>query len=120
MYSGSNQYATSTSNAVNEVVGSGQFIDSTMTWDSVTRYYEVYVPVTAPANPAMLLMLHGTQNKGTAQEIISLNWGWQSVADAYGFILVKPASTYNSTSGQWNWNALYMDEAFTQDEVGSA
>ena len=119
VYSGSNQYATSTSNAVNEVVGSGQFIDSTMTWDSVTRYYEVYVPVTAPANPAMLLMLHGTQNKGTAQEIISLNWGWQSVADAYGFILVKPASTYNATSGQWNWNALYMDEAFTQDEVGT-
>jgi hypothetical protein len=27
--------------------------------------------------------------------VISLNWGWQPVADQYGFILVKPASTYD-------------------------
>jgi len=114
VYMGSKIYVTSTSNVVSQVVGSGQFIDSTMTWNGITRYYEVYVPVTVTPNPAMLLMLHGTQNKADPQAIISLNWGWQSVADANGFILVKPASTFNSKSGQWNWNAYYMDEAFQQ------
>jgi poly(3-hydroxybutyrate) depolymerase len=119
VYTGSKTYASSTSNVVSELVGSGQTIDSTMTFDGVTRYYEVYVPITAPANPAMLLMLHGTQNKPDPESVISLMWGWQSIADANGFILVKPASTYNSKSGQWNWNAYYMDSAFTSDDVGT-
>ena len=115
VYNGSKIYATSSSNVVNQVVGSGQFIDSTMTWNGITRYYEVYLPVTLPSNPAMLLMLHGTQqNNNDPQAVISVNWGWQSVADSNGFILVKPASTFNSNSGQWNWDAYYMDEAFQQ------
>jgi poly(3-hydroxybutyrate) depolymerase len=69
-----------------------------------------------PANPAMVLMLHGTQTTDpfNPEAVISLNWGWQSVADKYGFILVKPASTFNSNSYQWNWDAYYMDEAFQQ------
>jgi polyhydroxybutyrate depolymerase len=95
-------------------VGTGQFIDSTMTWNGITRYYEVYLPVMAPANPAMLLMLHGTQTTVDPHAVISLNWGWQNVADTNGFILVKPASTFNSKSGQWNWDAYYMDVAFEQ------
>jgi poly(3-hydroxybutyrate) depolymerase len=119
VYNGSKTYQTSTSNVVNEVVGNGQVIDSTMTFDGVTRYYEVYIPATASANPAMLLMLHGTQNTNSPQEVISLNWGWVNVANAYGFILVKPASTFNAKSGQWNWNAYYMDSAFTPAEVGT-
>jgi poly(3-hydroxybutyrate) depolymerase len=114
VYMGSKIYGTSTSNVVSQVVGSGQFIDSTMTWNGITRYYEVYVPLTVTPNPAMLLMLHGTQNKTDPKAVISLNWGWQSVADTNGFILVKPASTFNSKSGQWNWDAYNMDEAFQQ------
>ncbi|MGA8300750.1 MAG: Ig-like domain repeat protein [Terriglobales bacterium] len=114
VYVGSKEYASSTSNVVPQVVGNGQFIDSTMTWNGITRYYEVYVPITVTANPALLLMLHGTQTTTNPQAVISLNWGWQSVADANGFILVKPASTYNSKSGQWNWDAYYMDSAFQE------
>ena len=100
-------------------MGNGQFIDSTMTFDGVTRYYEVYIPTTVLANPAMLLMLHGTQNTQDPQAVISLNWGWVNVANTYGFILVKPASTFNEKSGQWNWNAYNMDAAFTAEEVGT-
>ena len=114
VYNGSKMYAASTSNVVNQVVGVAQIIDSTMTWNGITRYYEVYVPVTVAQHPAMLLMLHGTQNKPDPQDIISLNWGWQNIADQNGFILVKPASTYNSKSGQWNWDAYFMDSAFQQ------
>lgn len=61
-------------------------------------------------------MLHGTQTtKSTGSDpepVITLNWGWQPVADQYGFILVKPASTFDPTSNQWNWNAYFMDAAF--------
>ncbi len=120
-YNGSSSFATSTSNTVSQTVGTAQVIDSTLTWDNVTRYYEVYLPTNLPANPPMLLMLHGTQTQGTPnpQAIISLNWGWQNLANEKGFILVKPASTYNANSGQWNWNAYYMSEAFTSAEVGT-
>lgn len=114
MYNGNKTYAKSTSNVVNEVVANAQVIDSTLVWNGITRYYEVYIPATVPANPAMLLMLHGTQNKPDPQPIIALNWGWQKVADDNGFILVKPASTFNSKSGQWNWDAYFMDSAFQQ------
>ncbi len=115
-YNGTTTFSASTSNTVDQVVGNGQFIDSTMVWNNITRYYEVYVPTSLPANPPMLLMLHGTQtqNPPNPQTIISLNWGWQSLASQYGFILVKPASTYNSKSHQWNWDAYTMDEAFQQ------
>ena len=115
-YNGSSSYNASTSNVVNEIVGAGTFIDSTMTWNGITRYYEVFVPTSLPARPAMLLMLHGTQTQPhpNPQAIISLNWGWTSLANLNSFILVKPASTYNSASGEWNWDAYYMDEAFQQ------
>ena len=115
-YDGSSSYKVSTSNVVNEIVGAGTFVDSTMTWNGITRYYEVFVPTSLPAHPAMLLMLHGTQTQSNPdpQAIISLNWGWTTQANLDSFILVKPASTYNSASGEWNWDAYYMDEAFQQ------
>jgi len=123
VYNGSSFFSGSTSNAVEQVVNSGTFIDSSMTWDGITRYYEVYLPAILPANPPMVLMLHGTQvtksTGGDPEPIITLNWGWQSVADQYGFILVKPASTYNPKSSQWNWNAYFMSAAFDSSEIGT-
>ena len=120
-YNGSTSFATSTSNTVSQTVGTAQVIDSTLDYNNVTRYYEVYLPTNLAANPPMLLMLHGTQTQSTPdpQAIISLNWGWQNLANENGFILVKPAATYNATSRQWNWNAYYMSEAFTSAEVGT-
>jgi poly(hydroxyalkanoate) depolymerase family esterase len=120
LYNGSTSFTTSASGALSQTVGTGTFIDSSMSWDNVTRYYEVYLPANLPANPPMLLMLHGTRTGSSDPEpVITLNWGWQSVADQYGFILVKPASTYNSTSSQWNWNAYFMSAAFTPAESGT-
>ncbi|MGA7560449.1 MAG: Ig-like domain repeat protein [Terriglobales bacterium] len=121
VYNGSSSFTGSTSNAVDQAVNSGTFIDSSMTWDGITRYYEVYLPAVLPANPPMVLMLHGTQ-KTTGDDpepIITLNWGWQPVADQYGFILVKPASTFNPNSSQWNWNAYFMSAAFGSSEIGT-
>jgi poly(3-hydroxybutyrate) depolymerase len=123
VYGGSNSFITSTSNAVSQTVnagssgcGTGTFIDSSMTWDNIERYYEVYLPANLPATPPMVLMLHGTRTTiSTGSDptpVISLNWGWQPVADENCFILVKPASTYDPTSHQWNWNAYFIDAAF--------
>jgi poly(3-hydroxybutyrate) depolymerase len=91
---------------------SGTIIDSTMTWNGITRYYEVYLPPNLPANPPMVLMLHGTDKSVPPATPIKYMWGWQNVSNKYGFILVKPASTYNKQSGEWNWDAYYMDHAF--------
>jgi poly(3-hydroxybutyrate) depolymerase len=95
----------------------GTIIDSTLEWYGVTRHYQVYLPPNLPANPPMLLMLHGTAHGSGAP--INPMWGWQNVSNKYGFILVKPASTYNEQSQRWNWNAYYMSEAFTADDVGT-
>lgn len=77
----------------------GKTIDATMVWDGVTRTYEVFLPANLPANPAMLLMLHGTSYDVPPSSPISKLWGWQQVANVYGFILVQPASTYDPNSG---------------------
>jgi poly(3-hydroxybutyrate) depolymerase len=120
VYRGNKSFTTSTSGVLSQAVSNGTFINSTMIWDGITRYYQVYLPVNLPANPSMLLMLHGTKfmippsNPSTLTE-----WGWQSVAQQYGFIVVQPASTYNAAYGQWNWNAYFMDAAFTPAESGT-
>ena len=123
VYSGSTSFSTSSSSALSQVVNGATYIDSTMTWDGMTRYYEVYLPATLPASPPMVLMLHGTRTTSTfdPEAVISIDWGWHAVADQYGFILVKPASTYYAKTQQWNWNAYFMDAAFpvpTPDDSG--
>ena len=99
--------------------GTGTTIPATMIWDGVTRYYQVYVPAVLPPNPPMLLMLHGTHFEVPPANPSTLSWGWQTVADQYQFIEVQPASTYNASEGQWNWNAYFMDAAFTSSEGGT-
>jgi predicted esterase len=131
VYNGSNSFLTSTSAVLNQTVngagggncGTGAYIDSSMTWNGISRYYEVYLPAGLPANSPMVLMLHGTRTTPSTgsdpEPVISLNWGWPPVADQYCFLLVKPASTYDPTSHQWNWNAYCMDGTSLCDPYGS-
>jgi poly(3-hydroxybutyrate) depolymerase len=120
VYKGDSSFLTSSSNAISEAVDTGTFYYPTMTWDDVTRYYEVYVPAVLPANPPLLMMLHGTRyGVPPAYNPSTVDWGWQSVADVNEFILVQPASTYNENSGQWNWNSYFMDASFTAAESGT-
>jgi poly(3-hydroxybutyrate) depolymerase len=121
-YNGTNSFTTSTSGAVNQAVGAGTTINTTMTWDGVTRYYEVFLPSALPTNPPLLLMLHGTTYSSSSTDVapvISTNWGWQTLANEYGFILVQPASTWNPNTQAWNWNAYFMDAAFAPGEGGT-
>jgi poly(hydroxyalkanoate) depolymerase family esterase len=116
VYNGSTSFTTSTSTPLSQTVGIGTIVDSTMTWDGVTRYYQVFLPTVLPVNPPLVFMLHGTITTPsfTPESVIATNWGWTSIANQYGFILVQPASTYDATTHQWNWNAYFMDAAFPQ------
>ena len=118
-YKGSTDYASSTSHILNEAVDAGTTINATMVWDGVTRYYELFVPGALPANPPLLMMLHGTTFDSPPANPSTTNWEWQSYANQYGFILVQPASTYNPGTGQWNWNDYFMDAAFAPGEGGT-
>jgi poly(hydroxyalkanoate) depolymerase family esterase len=118
-FKGTSSFNASDSKAVNQVVGTGTTTTPTLVYDGVTRYYEVFVPTALPANPPMLLMLHGTYFDTPPQNPSTADWSWQSVADQYGFILVQPASTYNPDTGQWNWNDYFMDAAFAPGEGGT-
>jgi polyhydroxybutyrate depolymerase len=86
------------------------FVDYTMTWQGETRYYAVYVPPSVLPNPPLLFMLHGTHFNPPPP--INLNWGWQKLADKYGFVLIQPAATYDPITNTWNWNAYSFGGAF--------
>jgi len=119
-YKGSTDYASSTSSVLSEVVDVGTTINETMVdqW-GVTRYYQVFVPGVLPANPPLLVMLHGTQYEVPPANPSTYNWEWQSYATQNQFILVQPASTYNPNTGAWNWNSYFMDAAFAPGEGGT-
>lgn len=118
-YEGSTSFASSTSAALSEIVDTGTTINDTMVWDGVTRIYQLFVPGVLPTNPPLLIMLHGTQYDVPPVNPSTYNWGWQSYANQYGFILVQPASTYNPNTGAWNWNSYFMDAAFASGEGGT-
>jgi len=119
VYTGTGSFLTSTSQVVSQVVGTGTTLNQTLVWDGVTRYYEVFVPTAVPANPSLLVMLHGSRFDVPPANPSTANWGWQPLANQYGFILVQPASTLNTKTGEWNWNAYFMDAAFNSADLGT-
>jgi poly(3-hydroxybutyrate) depolymerase len=120
VYKGASSFNSSTSNVLSESVDTGTWSYSlTMTWDNVTRYYSLFVPGVLPANPPVLMMLHATRFSTPPENPSTWDWNWENLANRYGFIVLQPASTYNASSGQWNWNSYFMDAAFTPADVGS-
>jgi poly(3-hydroxybutyrate) depolymerase len=119
-YKGNSSFEASNSNALSETVDTGTWIYSlTMTWDGVTRYYSLFVPGVLAPNPPMLMMLHATRFAVPPDNPSTWDWSWENLANQYGFIVVQPASTYNASSGQWNWNSYFMSAAFTPADVGT-
>lgn len=105
--------------ATSTFASAGKNYNETMVWDNITRYYYVYVPAGLPANPPLLVMLHATSVNAATSPPSTINYGWKTLANTYKFVLVQPASTYDPQSGQWNWNAYYLDPAFAPGEAGT-
>ena len=121
VYNGNSLFLGSNT-GLTQTVGGGTYVQSSMTWDGMTRYYQVFVPtVMPPTSPAMVIMLHGTRSTPTFDPtaVTSLEWGWESIADKNSFIVVQPASTWNPQTEQWNWNAYFMDAAFPVQACGA-
>lgn len=92
---------------------SGTFTSYTTTWAKQTREYGVYVPPGAPANPAMVLYLHGTyQGPDTPWQNITQ---WKTMANTDKFLVVWPLATYQPRIQAWYWEAFDVGFAFTPE-----
>ncbi len=96
----------------------GTFTTYTTTWNSLTRTYSVYVPPVLQPNPAMVMALHGADivaQSSPPLTVCTANMGWDAIADANGFVLVCPISSYVSggtNGGRFFWDSYGMDTYF--------
>lgn len=118
-YDGNKSFLTSTSSSLSESIENGTYSYLTMVWDGITRDYEIYQPAVLPKNPPLVMMLHGTSYDVPPTNPSTIDYGWSTVANAYEFILLQPASTYDSTTHQWNWNSYFMDASFPPSTIGT-
>jgi poly(3-hydroxybutyrate) depolymerase len=84
------------------------------TWNGLAREYVVYVPARLQANPAMVLVLHGTAIVPQSQPPLTVyhNMGWDQLADAYGFLVVQPIATYKPSTGSFFWESFGTETYF--------
>lgn len=85
-------------------------------WNGSTRYYDLYVPRFLAAKPVLWVMLHPTINDETMPTPYDQG-PLTTLADAYGFIIVWPISTYNSD--MWYWDAYFLDYSFSNNPEDS-
>jgi polyhydroxybutyrate depolymerase len=90
----------------------GTFSKHVTAWKGITRYYAIYRPQSLPPNPAMVLFLNSTsQNAGTDPPYVYTQ-AWETLADQYGFVMVWPVSSYNSSNHTWYWDVYETDSTF--------
>jgi trimeric autotransporter adhesin len=94
--------------------GSGSARIYFTTWNGLAREYVVYVPAALQANPAMVLVLHGTAIVPQNQPPLTVyhNMGWDSLADDYGFLVVQPIATYKPSIGSFFWESFGTETYF--------
>lgn len=97
-------------------VSVGESIELSLEYDSLTRYYRLYVPESYdPAAPsALVFSLHGFASNPTQQEDFSR---WNEIADAEGFVVAYPQGT--GFPLRWAAGALGRGAIFSEaDDVG--
>jgi polyhydroxybutyrate depolymerase len=88
------------------------------TWNGLTRYYDLYIPSKLAAAPHLWIMLHPTINDAGDIPYVYDQAPLISLANANGFIVLWPISTYNNE--MWYWDAYFLDYSFstTPDDSG--
>ena len=85
-----------------------------------TRWYLIYTPESLPANPPMVIILHG--GTGSMRSVLHPNAGgtkeWLVLAEKEGFVLLVPNGTNPETGDTFgdeqNWNDHRSDSAAGQ------
>jgi poly(3-hydroxybutyrate) depolymerase len=95
----------------------GTFTTYTERWHNLTRIYSVYVPPVLPPKPALVIVLHGTAIVPQSQPPLTVctrSMGWDSLADANGFLLVCPISSYlpGTPTGRFFWESYGLESYF--------
>ena len=100
--------------AAQALTGSLKAVASFGTNPGGLKLYE-YVPANLPANAPVVLALHGcTQGANDIQ-----GWGWNELADQYGFAVAYPEqSTTNNSMRCFNWGGVYGDMTTLQRNKG--
>jgi polyhydroxybutyrate depolymerase len=104
----------------------GKFTTLTTTWNKLTRTYSVYVPPVLQENPALVMALHGTQvavQSNPPLTVCTKNMGWDALADANGFLLICPISSYvpgGPDGGRFYWESYgrLADFPVAPDDAG--
>ncbi len=74
-------------NAVDASSGAGASGEQVLAYGGVDRRYLVHRPATLPANPPLVVVLHGGFGSGRQAEQA---YGWDAVADREGFVVAYP------------------------------
>jgi poly(3-hydroxybutyrate) depolymerase len=77
----------------------------------------VYVPASLPANPSMVLFLHGTINCPAPPTACAVPYQqtpqWETMANTNSFLMVWPISVLEPRSNQYYWEAYDTSFSFT-------
>jgi len=104
----------------------GKFTTYTETWNHFTRIYSIYVPPVLQQNPALVMVLHGTTVAAESNPPLTIctkGMGWDQLADANGFLVVCPISTYvpgGPSGGRFFWESYGRADDFPSppDDAG--
>jgi polyhydroxybutyrate depolymerase len=96
----------------------GKFTTHTKVWNKLTRTYSVYVPPVLQEHPALVIAMHGTTVAAETDPPLTIctqSMGWNALADANGFLVVCPISTYipgGPDGGRFFWESYGREEDF--------
>lgn len=93
---------------------SGELSKASIEFGGLKRSYLSYVPKALPAGSPMVLVMHGS-GEAAAQIRVGTGYGFERLADQYGFVVVYPNSytfDWNDCSkvGDFNVNGVGVDD----------
>jgi polyhydroxybutyrate depolymerase len=97
----------------------GTLTTHTTVRNGLTRTYELYTPPVLQSSLAMVMVLHGTAVAAANDPPLTVYhaMGWDQLADANGFLVVQPISTWkpipsSKTGGAFFWESFGTDSFF--------
>ncbi len=99
------------------------WVESSLEFEGLTRWYRIYTPDPLPEEPALVLYLHGgtLSMRSIFSPLSDSTSTWLRIAEQEGVVLVVPngvnAETGDTYGNDQNWNDLRSDTAAGQHDV---